>query len=428
MKTYPSAEHQPAYRFPLHALPMLLLCLTAAWGQDVDLSRLHAVKTYRTPSRRFAVVGSNTLDNLEAGRWAETLRTRAEEIVGGPISFSRREIRIIIRSSVNAETGTLAVAECGPLALRQGLEANRLVQRMIVPRAECLAEESVRIAFCRLLLQGFVPSSRIDPTPVQVPRWLPVGLARNLWREQRGADAFAMVERWREGRVPPLADWLERGPDEWDTATDGPMSALLVAWLAEPPDGYGCLRELFRRLDEGETVSAGLFASVLLGAGAGPADLEVAWDGWIMRQQRKVFRPGTMPADVLKQLAAELLLYPGAFGIPLASDIRRGDGFHALIEQRNADWIDTFCHAKQASLGAVVVGRGMAVQEVVTQYVAFLDALARGKRSRRLRKLLDEAEAARRDLEASVESSLPVAMSETDHGNTDTQDAGGESR
>ncbi len=424
MKTYPSAEHQPAHRHMLHALMVLLLALPTVRGQAVDRARLNALKTYRTPSRRFVVLGPNTLDNLAAGRWAETVSDRVEAVVGGAIPFNRREIRIVIRSETNATTGTVAVAECAPRALTQGLESGRLVQRMVISRIECLAEESIHLAFCRLLLEGFFPSSRFNPDPAQVPRWLTVGLVRNLWRTQRGEDAFTMVELWRQGRVPTLADWLGRDAGEWDVATDGPMSALLLAWLVEPPAGYARVGRLLDHLDNGVFIGSDLLAIEVLGRGADPSDLEVAWDGWIMRQQRKVFRPGTTPPDVLKQLAAELLLYPGVFGIPLASDIERGAGFAALIERRKADWMAAFCRIKLASLQALVAGRGAAVQQIVERYGAFLDAVERGKRPGRLRALLDEAEAALRE----QETMMLGAADGIDHDSTDTQDAGRQDR
>jgi len=424
MKSYPSAEHRPAYRFMLHALLILTLALPAARGQTVDVSRIDTLKSYRTLSRRFAVLGPDSLDNIEAGRWAETLSDRVEEIIAGPLPFARREIRIVIRPATGTTTGTVTVAECASLALTQRLESGRLVQRMVVPAVECLAEETARLAFCRLLLEGFFPSSRSKLQPAQVPRWLTVGLVRNLWREQRGEDAFAMVKRWREGSVPTLADWLGRDPAAWDTGTDGPMSALLLAWLAEPPHGYARLGRVLGHLDDGATIGSDLLAVEVLGVGATPTDLEVAWDGWIMRQQRKVFRPGTTPPDVLTQLSAELLLYPGAFGIPLASDIERGAGLAVLIDKRNADWIDAFCTIKLASLRALAVGRGAVVLQTVEHYGAFLEALKRGKRSGRLRKLLDEAETALRELEATVCG----AADEADHDSTDTEDAGRQSR
>ncbi len=407
-----------------YALLVLLVALPVTHGRSVDLSRVNALKPYRTPSHRFAVLGPETLDNLEAGRWAETVCDRLEEAIAGPIPFTRREIRIVIRPPESDATGMVVEAECALQALTQGIEDHRLVQRMVVPAVDCLAEEQVRIAFCRLLLEGFFPVSWSDPDPVQVPHWLTAGLARNLWRAQRGEDAFAMVERWRQGSVPPLADWLARDPEAWEATADAPMSALLVAWLLEPPAGYARLGRLLDRLADGVPIGSELLAAELLGGGADAADLEVAWDGWIMRQQRKVFRPGTTPPDVLDQLSVELLLYPGAFGIPLASDIERGAGFAALIDRRKADWIDGFCRIKLASLRALAVGRGSAMQETVERYGAFLEALARGKRSGRLQKLLAEAE----DALDGLKTMTLEGADGTNHDSTDTQDAGRQGR
>ncbi len=420
MKTNSLVEHRSARRLVLYALLVVVLVLPTGHGQEVDVSRFNALKPYRTPSRRFVILGPDTLDNIEAGRWAETMGGRVEELIAGPLPLHRREVRIVIRPSESTATGTVTVADCAPLALTQRLESGRLVQRMVIPAAECLAEERVRIAFCRLLIEGFLSSSRSSPEPVQVPRWITVGLARNLWRGQRGEDAFTMVGRWRQGSVLPLADWLSRSEAEWDTFTDAPVSALLMAWLVAPPDGYARFCRVLGHLDRGAAIGADLLAVELLAEGAEPADLEVAWDGWIMRQQRKVFRPGMTPPDVLKQLSSELLLYPGAFGIPLASDMERGAGFAALIDRRKSDWIPAFCRMKLASLRALALGRGPAVKETVERYGAFLVALERGKRSGRLRRLLEKAETALHELEFTVLD----AADGMDHGSKDTNNAG----
>lgn len=384
---------------------MLLLAFfttAAAQAPTNVLARLNRLKPYRTPSHRFVVIGPQTLANMEAGRWAETVCTRVAKLLGRPLPFERREIRIVIRPTTQSPTGAVARANCFPRALTQGIEAGELVQRLVVDRLECLAGAPVQAAFCRLLLEGFLPASRRRTDPVAVPRWLSVGLARNLWREQRGEDAFRMMSLWREGRIPPLATWLERDAALWDAERDGPTSALLLAWLLEPPEGPDRFLRLMRSLNEGSPVGIDWLTSELAGSAASPADLEIAWDGWIMRQQRKVFRPGTTPVNIVAELDGELLLYPGAFDIPLASDIKRGTGFAALIEHRGDDWIVTFCRAKLASLRALAVGRGDDMVAVVERYGAFLDGLADGCRVGRLKVLLSQADAALQKLKERV--------------------------
>ena len=414
-------------RCPTVLLGLFLLAMSV-WGQPLDLSRLDALKTHRTTSRRFVVVGPRTLDNLEAGRWAETVAGRVQDLLGLPIPFRHREIRIVIRPSASA-TGTVSAAVCGPLALTQRVEAGRLVQRLVIPAADCLPEEPVRVAFCRLLLEGFFPSSRPTPQrpaaqPVAVPRWLSVGLARNLTRTQRAADARDVLAAWQAGRVPPLAEWLVKPPQAWDSLTDGPVASVWMAWLLEAPLGQARMRWLFNHLDQREAVSADDAAGELVGV-ASRADMEVAWDAWIMRQKRKVFRPGTVPPEAVERFAAELLLYPGGFGIPLASGIKRGDGFVALVAQREAEWIDGFCRTKLTALRVLAVGRGSAFHRTVDCYAQFLDALARHKRPDRLRELLGAAEVQMRQLKAAARTPAPDPMNEAEHDNRGAENIGG---
>jgi len=394
--------HAPRWR--LIALPLLVFLVGAVslWAEPSLLSRLPDLKTHRTVSRRFVAVSSDSLDNMEAGRWAEDVADRVEALLGMSLPFAGRQIRIVIRPPA-VTTNRVDLADCRLLALTQQLDdSGQLIQRLVIPAPGCLPQETIRAAFCRLLLEGFFPRSRAAlrrsaPQPVAVPRWFSIGLARNLTREEREDDARRLLEAWQRGEVTPLLGWLARDTQAPPQSLDGPIAGMLVAWLLKPPGGAERMVDLFDRLDQGHPVTADWLAAQRVG-GAATTDVDSAWDAWIMRQQHKVFRPGTTPPEAVEGLAAELLLYPGGFGIPLASAIARGDGFDALIAQREADWIATFCRSKQGALRLHAVGRGRAFHAVVDDYVAFLDGLAKGKRASRLRELLDVAEAAMREM------------------------------
>ena len=121
--------------------------------------------------------------------------------------------------------------------------------------------------------------------------------------------------------------------------------------------------------------------------------------------------------EAVERLAAELLLYPGAFGIPLASGIEKGDGFSVLVARHREAWVSGFCRTKLAAMRVLAVGRGRDFHRTVDRYAEFLDALGRGKRPERLTELLYAAEAEMRSLEAAARAEPDDPRDEADDGN-----------
>ncbi|MBN1556546.1 MAG: hypothetical protein JW951_00200, partial [Lentisphaerae bacterium] len=193
---------------------------------------------------------------------------------------------------------------------------------------------------------------------------------------------------WRAGRLPTVTDFLAGGGA---AAARGPMSGLLVGWLADRPDRAARFGALFERLAAGRTAPPGWFCEAVLGYG-GAADLEEAWDAWMLQQERTVYEPGRASPAAWEALAAERLLYPGAFGIPHAvgtAPLRLRD----LMHWRDAPWLEAAVESKVRRLRLMALGRGEAYGAVVEHYAAYLNAL-RGDADREvLVELLEEAEA-----------------------------------
>ena len=126
-----------------------------------------------------------------------------------------------------------------------------------------------------------------------------------------------------------------------------------------------------------------------------PVELEKGWDRWLLAQRRTVLLPGVTSKEDVQRLCAALLLYPGAFGIPLNDQPLRPVPWEFLVTQREARWMGSFSRSKAADLQIMVAGCGEDVKRVVNAYCAFLGALATGANVSRLNPLLVTARSER---------------------------------
>lgn len=354
------------------------------------------LKTHRSASGHFEFVGTNAVENMLLGQWAELVAERTGQLLSVPLPFDGRRVRLVVQAGDTDDCGVHAPSELYSDGLR--------IQRLVMPAIECLDDERVLNALCRLLLSGYVataadrgvPRTGAQPLFGRIPPWLAQGVARNLTAEWRAVNSRHVVARWQEGRLPLLKDWLARAAEA--PGENRYLYGVFVDWLLDCRDRPARTRALFRHIAGGGAVTADWLVALLPGANSA-ADLEELWDSSMLVRKRVVFRPGTIPAEAVRQLRAALLLYPGDSGIPLASSVEQGSGLGTLLEHRGARWVPVFCRAKVGALQLMAAGRGPAFHEVVDRYTAFLNALAAGKGRRQLSRLLEEAEAAHAELE-----------------------------
>jgi hypothetical protein len=351
------------------------------------------LKLLTSRSGRFVVVGPVALDNLAVAAWADALAARVERTVGIPLPFDRRRIRIALRTWEQPPEGLE-----GP-GVTQEAEGDRILQRLILYDPAAIRAPAARDALVRLLLSGYlwecVPAAGWPRDAAVAPRWLAAGLAGYLDPDERAARSLSVLEDWQDGLLPSLSRWLN------DPAGEPPpqpaMSTLFVSLLLRFEAPAPVLPRLFAQLAAGGRPDPAWVADAL--GLEGPGALEEAWDAWVLRQQRVIYRPGSTTEPALERLRAELLLYPGDCGIPISVELPAGAGLWALLPHADAAWVPAFCRAKLADLQMAAVGRDAGFRDVVQRYAAFLEALADGARESRLRERLHAADEAMKQLE-----------------------------
>lgn len=395
------------------------------------LVRLQSLSPVYSETRRFVAIGPDPRLKLDAVTWADDVASRIEGMLGQPLQFQYREFRLVLRTDTERTNGWVSASE--------GLSGAWLIQRLVITNYETADMEAVMTELCRLLLSGQTYASPAkDASPwnpaamrhaAPVPHWLAAGLAQNVYPPGRARNSRLVLDAWQAGTSLSPRAILALAPQR-SAATNGAPAAAVTdrvtqaacgvfcAWLLAAPKHGELMAAVLNRLRGGDAVTPEWLAPHLLD-GSPTQTLNDGWDGWILQQRRTIFDPGVTTPEALAQLRAELLLYPGLSGIPKSSRSGQVLGLDYLIAERRADWVIPFARAKRNRLQGLAIGRDPRFQAAVQAYGSFLGALCDGAGSRRLRRLLDEANG----IEADLTRMHGPATQQPERGNLGKQDA-----
>ena len=169
-----------------------------------------------------------------------------------------------------------------------------------------------------------------------------------------------------------------------------------MTWVLSQPEKGECLRRVFERVAAGDPLSAQWFVPFVPGC-ATVADLDEQWDRWILQQKRVVYDPGLVMSDVIRQIEAQLTLYPGDSGIPLSTNLNERIEIRDLVARRKETWIAGVAQDRAMRLRVLSAGRGQELRDVVEAYCEFFEAL--GKNRTRVKTLEDLLAKAQSDLD-----------------------------
>lgn len=365
------------------------------------LREMRANAPMRSHSGRFYIVGTNGVAKLQLLRWAEEFADKVEALVGIPLAFDHRVVRLVVREEPGAG---------GRVATSQYVAAGRLVQRLTVVNYDVVDRELAWEALVHLLLSGYgfrATAGAGAAPPPEVPHWLSLGVSQNLYPETKEQNRAVVLAAWRSRGLPPLSAVVEEpgiypaGPGAAatnDVARRKAVCGLFAGWLLSLPDKPQRLQRLFDRVAEGGDVPFDWVAVSALGC-PGAADAEERWDNWLVKQKRVVNLPGVAPPGMADLFRGELLLYPGDSGIPVGSNVQARLTARDLIPLREERWIPGVARRKTARLRLLATGRGPQAAAVADAYGGFFGALESGSGAGELARLLEAAERALRELD-----------------------------
>lgn len=270
---------------------------------------------------------------------------------------------------------------------------NYLRQELTIVNPARTGREDVLEVLTGLLLNRWLVE-RTGRPDAQVPDWLAVGVAQNVYPEWQAGHLDVLSRAGALGldmsaagvfrqHIMPAGRWPEKA-----------HAGLVMAWLAA---SAGADRILNRMMDVLAVSSRVTMADMmdLVGVDSVRA-CEMHWETWLAAQSRKLV-PGrwTRDASAIERIVA---MNPADFGLirPSHAGDERLD-IETLIEARQEPWAREAAQVLRMQLGEAMIGKSPELVQVARNYMLFFDALAGddGQRSpapaRRLRRMWEEA-------------------------------------
>ena len=365
--------------------------------EEIRRRLAEAPRVVRSPSRRVLVTARHAGDAMAVVDWASDVLERAEKAVGADAPFTpEAPLRIRILPPRDGDTNAAARVKVAGGAL-------------ILHRGPTVDADRANEGLCRLILRAYVRDSvRGGPdgaagdaaargeAPAPVPRWLSLGLARNLFPVTRARDTQRALAMWDRGQLPPVAELVRKRDVKVGGRDAAARCGLWVGWLLERKAHAETFRALFRALSRGRVPAMEWWLETH-SEWSTPAEMEMDWDLWVLSRNRMIYNPGTTTQRDARRFRAGLLLYPGVFGMPMVDEPYRPVPWERLIAWREASWIDRFSAKKSRQLRVLTFGKGPSLRSRAEAYCRFLKALREGRDKRVLAARLKAA----RDLDDS---------------------------
>lgn len=339
-------------------------------------------------SGRFRVTGSDSLENTEYTRWAEDKATQFERLLGSPIPVTRGDVMEIVLEEPGMGYGSISTS-CS----RQGGGLKRV---MTIPRTGSVDYDRMQEGFIELVLAGIVERRRAEggmPAVIPViPRWLNVGLAQNLDKEQLARNRKMLSATGLDLTTIPVTEVLgwENFPVGWHGQQA--VCGILTAWILSLPRS---LELIVDRLVRQYAVSPGWLAIAVVNEDS-VEGMEARWRAWLQRQTRAVREFGGLSLAFIEQLKGEL---PMQINSPNGDSLRLGPAEVIVARKKYPSAVMMGAVGRMERLRMVTMGKAPELAQVADQYCRFYQGVACGSWSMVLKWRLRRADAALKQLE-----------------------------
>ncbi len=347
----------------------------------------------RDGSIRVAGTGLDAGGKLELLNFLETARSRLKSLLGAPARSLDYETSVIVQPG----------AEDSPATIDWRVETGTRPELHLLLRDPAAAEaREVVYRYYEALLMADVVAAGWRPEMAEsksvlrredggaFPGWFAAGLARLPERIRRQDDAEAVLDRWSHAALPCLEVLVAQFSPYADT--NPALAAQLLAWFLDYPERYQRYSSLKEQLSRGDSWDRAL-AEAVGGPGTGLADLDSDWDKWLLARRWTVLTPGQTHPALAGRLRSQLVMWPGASGVPFAGfPYREKLEPSDLIALRRESWMTVAASLKLAQMQRLGGGRTADFQEVTGAYALFFDNLHRRRSASRLQRSLKQAE------------------------------------
>ncbi len=326
-------------------------------------------KTVRTEENRFVVNGLDSPGTQGVALWMEDTLRRLNREFGVRVAFEPlRPVVVVLHPDLEN------------IRLFQQGRGRGLVQEIRAPEGEGF--DSLRFAetFLEAMLYRFMDQQVAEGRPVpQVPGWLTRGWAPEFVPERRGALQAGGLSRWRTGQLNP--PYSLTGPGALaGGASEDDLWAVAFLWAAVP-DRERIWREILK--------SGGLSAAwwrQALDAGS-VRDVHLAWEVWMAGRERRFLANPAAEALFREQLARELVLIPGRFGLD-GEEVPREERFSLaeLADTLDEHWVSYLLQAWRSRMSMLRFGQRAERLQIMDLYIQAVDTLLEARSLRGARR------------------------------------------
>lgn len=320
-------------------------------------------------TRNFRVSGLEAGINSVIASYAESALASSAQLTGLAV---RPELFPPIRIELAADTNRPEQRVTRVQQMRDGILDQRI--RVLNPmRADT---EDFLEALCWLTLNRLAVQlqTRLTmPPPPQVPEWLAVGLAQNLFPQYPLRNRQVALRRWHAGkatRFAELTSWRLLPEGRW---ADKALCGEGVEFLLTAPDRPQVFTELLARAMAKQPLDAAWFAKPM-----GLADvraLEKQWDLWVLHWEDAVSNFGGLTRQQTAALREMLQVDPTAYGGEAKPGAPRLTPQDFITRRKEAP----LRHLAEQVATAIVssgLGRPEEFQPVLGAWGTFFDAVA----------------------------------------------------
>ena len=348
-------------------------------------------------TRNFRVTGADARVNSVIASYAESALASSAQLTGLPVRYERfPPIHIELTTDTNRPEQRVTRSQ----RLSEGILDQRI--RVLNPvRADT---EDFLEALCWLVLNRLAVQQQtrlVMPAPPQVPEWLAVGLAQNLFPQYPQRNRQVAIQRWRTGRATRLAEittWRLMPEGRW---ADKALCGEALEFLCATPDRTALFAALLERAMAGRELSADWLAQ-RLGAKDERA-LEKQWDLWVLHWEDVVSNFGALTRQHTDALREMLRVDPSAYGftsLPASVRLLPQD----FITRRKEVVVRRLAEQVSTAIQSSGLGRPPEYQPVLGAWGEYFDEVAnippkdwhkyfhRAANERQLRALLASAE------------------------------------
>jgi hypothetical protein len=323
---------------------------------------------------RFVVEGTDNLANSQYTRWAEDTATRLERLLGLTFPSGKRETAVEIILVSGATAGPSLSVRC---VRESGLKRILTINEARQPDYELMQD-----GLCRLLLAGCMEDRRrasgLPAGGQDVPQWFSMGLAQNLFAENRVRNRRIVTKWVPETDRPALSAVLQWRilPEGWPR--NRALCGMAVYWMGTLREGGGFYVAMLDRLAGDHPLTAGWVTAQIAPSGsAGSAERD--WRDWLARQGQAIQEFGELSGVLLDQLRAELdLVVPAApEAAVLGGGSRRLAPEEVVAERPRTALLRQAAAEKIQRLRRLTLGKAPEFVEIGEAYGRFYEAVSR---------------------------------------------------